>query len=313
MQQQKNDFDLQSMTGFVDQDKGHRFGNFGKYYDFHAPQKRIDCLGSRGLRALLPKRMQDNTMTMCDVGSNSGDLTLALCHELALLLRVNDNVCALGIELDPGLVLRSSGKVTLNRLNDIDCVASCESEQLNDNDQAVESEQLHNNDCAASSSQVDDGAKCQLRFSVGDASLPVDDVQSAWHHMDAWLAEHGTDRFDVVTLFSMTMWVHVNHGDAGLERLVAEAVKRARVLLVEPQPLKCYKSARRRLNRLKRPPLPAFDAAQPSITIAEPSTPERTIDRMIRKHIGENARAPQTFGPTEWSRSLSIYQVVECK
>lgn len=54
----------------------------------------------------------------------------------------------------------------------------------------------------------------------------------------------------IVSLFSVTMWVHLNHGDEGLAHLLQTVSRWADVLILEPQPWKCYSTAARRLRRM---------------------------------------------------------------
>jgi 7SK snRNA methylphosphate capping enzyme len=54
-------------------------------------------------------------------------------------------------------------------------------------------------------------------------------------------------RFDVISLFSVTKWIHLRHGDAGLAGLLANCavlLREGGVLLVEPQPWKSYRKRR---------------------------------------------------------------------
>lgn len=48
-------------------------------------------------------------------------------------------------------------------------------------------------------------------------------------------------KFDLVTCFSVTMWIHLNHGDDGLWRFLGTVSDMTEHLLVEPQPWKCYR------------------------------------------------------------------------
>ena len=60
-----------------------------------------------------------------------------------------------------------------------------------------------------------------------------------------YLSRFNKTKFDLVTVFSVTMWVHLNLGDRGLEELVTRLVAVAACVLVEPQPWKCYQTAAR--------------------------------------------------------------------
>lgn len=47
--------------------------------------------------------------------------------------------------------------------------------------------------------------------------------------------------FDLVTCFSVTMWIHLNHGDDGLWKFLDRVSDMTEHLIVEPQPWKCYR------------------------------------------------------------------------
>jgi SAM-dependent methyltransferase len=64
-----------------------------------------------------------------------------------------------------------------------------------------------------------------------------------------YLARLNKTRFDVVFCFSITMWVHLNHGDEGLEEFLRKACDLAEMIVIEPQPWRCYRKAARRLRR----------------------------------------------------------------
>lgn len=61
----------------------------------------------------------------------------------------------------------------------------------------------------------------------------------------------GRSRFDVVFCFSITMWIHLNHGDEGLEAFLRRACSLAEAIVIEPQEWRSYRNASRRLRRLK--------------------------------------------------------------
>jgi len=68
--------------------------------------------------------------------------------------------------------------------------------------------------------------------------------------LEEYLASQDRTKFDLVSLFSVTMWVHINHGDDGLKELVRRVSAMARFVLLEPQPWKCYQTAARRMRKL---------------------------------------------------------------
>ena len=97
--------------------------------------------------------------------------------------------------------------------------------------------------------------RAKTQFSVDDRlefrTLDLMSESSA-DELRSYLRSCGDERpvFDLVTVFSVTMWIHINHGDEGLRELVRRLVDTARFVLVEPQPWKCYQTAARRMRKL---------------------------------------------------------------
>lgn len=74
--------------------------------------------------------------------------------------------------------------------------------------------------------------------------------------LKTYLARLHKTRFDVVFCFSITMWIHLNHGDDGLEKFLQRACDLAEMIVIEPQLWKCYRAASRRLRRTKSEDFP---------------------------------------------------------
>jgi SAM-dependent methyltransferase len=113
---------------------------------------------------------------------------------------------------------------------------------------------------------------------------------------------HYTGKLNFVSIFSVTMWVHLNHGDAGLrlffDRACALLASKG-VILVEPQSWRSYKTARKRALKLQLPE-PKYWA---TITLKRP---EQDIDDICLKRFS----SVLYLGKEMWSRSLSIYSNV---
>lgn len=56
-------------------------------------------------------------------------------------------------------------------------------------------------------------------------------------------------KFKVSFCFSITMWIHLNHGDDGLKKFLRYIAGISEVLVIEPQPWKCYKTAVKRMKQ----------------------------------------------------------------
>jgi hypothetical protein len=64
-----------------------------------------------------------------------------------------------------------------------------------------------------------------------------------------YLKQQNRNYFDVIFCFSVTMWIHLNHGDEGLKEFLISVSMQTNMVVIEPQPWKCYKSAVRRMKR----------------------------------------------------------------
>lgn len=86
--------------------------------------------------------------------------------------------------------------------------------------------------------QLIDKARCRYpdcRFSCCD--FMVDDVSG---------------NYDIVLCFGTTMWIHLNYGDNGLKDFIQSLCNKAKLsLVIEPQNWRSYKTAKRRLRKVK--------------------------------------------------------------
>ncbi|NXM91723.1 BN3D2 methyltransferase, partial [Oenanthe oenanthe] len=87
---------------------------------------------------------------------------------------------------------------------------------------------------------------------ISFAALDIMDGAAREALLGPFLRRFGRSRFDLAFCMSVTMWVHLRHGDGGLRALLALLASLSRVLLLEPQPWRCYRAAARRLRRLGR-------------------------------------------------------------
>ena len=72
----------------------------------------------------------------------------------------------------------------------------------------------------------------------------VCDVSNMLQHQacyESFLPSNSTNntiRFDLTTVFSTTMWIHLHSGDEGLANFIERVCKHTTLLLIEPQPSK---------------------------------------------------------------------------
>lgn len=113
-----------------------------------------------------------------------------------------------------------------------------------------------------------------------------------------YLEKQNKRRFDAVFCLSITMWIHLNHGDDGLMRFLDRVHALSHMLVIEPQPWRCYQRAVRRMKRANDT-FPLF--AQLQLT--------RTIEYDIRRHLKETCGLEIIYEsiPTKWNRKICFY------
>lgn len=112
----------------------------------------------------------------------------------------------------------------------------------------------------------------------------------------------GRCTFNAVFCMSLTMWIHLNHGDAGLADFLRTVSALAALLVIEPQPWKCYGTAVRRQRRAAAgggAPFERFAGLQWRQDI------EQQIDTYLVE-VCERRRVYRT-GPTKWDRRIALY------
>ncbi|XP_033176854.1 probable RNA methyltransferase CG11342 [Bombus impatiens] len=118
--------------------------------------------------------------------------------------------------------------------------------------------------------------------------------------LDEYLRRLEKSRFDVVFCFSVTMWIHLNHGDQGLMEFLQKACSITNMIVIEPQLWKCYRNASRRLRRSKGEDFPLLK------TLKLTGDPVAHIERILTEFC--NFRRVTVTKNNEWKRSLLIYK-----
>ncbi|XP_061893936.1 pre-miRNA 5'-monophosphate methyltransferase [Entelurus aequoreus] len=118
------------------------------------------------------------------------------------------------------------------------------------------------------------------------------------------LREHlrlrGCAHFHLTLCLAVTMWVHLNHGDAGLLRLLSRLAELSQLVLLEAQPWKCYRSAARRLRKLGRSDFEHFKELKMRGDMSEHA----------RRHLVGTCdmELVRSFGRTAWDRKLLLFK-----
>ncbi|CAD1476737.1 unnamed protein product, partial [Heterotrigona itama] len=221
-----------------------RHGNFMNYYQFHPAEERVRQLPCGVWRSAHP----DRKYVGLDVGCNAGDLTFVLYDFLESSLSAEE-ICLLGIDLDPILIERAKGRNPQPGRIDFEC----------------------------------------LDFLAEDRNRTLDE----------YLHRLGRSRFDVVFCFSITMWIHLNHGDEGLAEFLRIACSVTDMIVIEPQLWRCYRNASRRLRRSKGEDFPLLR------TLRLTGDPAAHIERILTESC--NFRRITVTENNEWKRRLLIY------
>lgn len=138
----------------------------------------------------------------------------------------------------------------------------------------------------------------EVKFETLNVVTQTEDRDRLWSR---YLESHGgRKRFDVAFCFSTTMWVHLNHGDPGLETLLTCLATWADHVVIEPQPWKCYRNAARRLRRAQRPPFPFFES------LVHRSDVHDHINDIFLNRLDMELHAH--LGHSEWQRPVLWYR-----
>ncbi|XP_072259398.1 RNA 5'-monophosphate methyltransferase isoform X2 [Pyxicephalus adspersus] len=135
--------------------------------------------------------------------------------------------------------------------------------------------------------------------SITFSSLDIMDPSSL-DVLQHFLEKFGEARFDIGFCMSITMWIHLNHGDHGLVEFLKKLTTLCEYLLVEPQPWKCYRSAARRLRKLGRQDFDHFH------TLAIRGDMTEQISNILTRDC--SSELVHRFGNTSWDRSLLLFK-----
>ncbi|KAJ7999410.1 hypothetical protein DPEC_G00194130 [Dallia pectoralis] len=133
--------------------------------------------------------------------------------------------------------------------------------------------------------------------------LDITEDSSLQTQLEVYLSQHARSHFHLTLCLAVTMWVHLNHGDSALLRLLSRLASISHHLLLEAQPWKCYRSAARRLRKLGRSDFDHFKALAIRGDVAEHAREH------LEKHCG--MVLIRCFGSTTWDRRLLLFRRTE--
>lgn len=116
-------------------------------------------------------------------------------------------------------------------------------------------------------------------------------------HLKSFAKSH----FDVVCCFSITMWIHLNNGDHGLQRFLDLMTQFSEILIIEPQSWKCYQNAVRRMKRA---------GAENTFPLYQSLRIRNTVENFIKDYLKNEKHLEMLFesDPTKWKRTICLYR-----
>ncbi|XP_072927124.1 pre-miRNA 5'-monophosphate methyltransferase [Hemitrygon akajei] len=131
-------------------------------------------------------------------------------------------------------------------------------------------------------------------------TLDIMDPASREAVLKPYLDKWHCDSFDICFCMSVTMWIHLHHGDKGLLDFLLCVSGLCKTLLIEPQPWKCYRAAARRLRKLGDSKFDHFKTLSIKGDVAE----------KIQQFLITNCSMElvHCFGNTNWNRSLLLFK-----
>ncbi|XP_061443569.1 RNA 5'-monophosphate methyltransferase [Rhineura floridana] len=139
--------------------------------------------------------------------------------------------------------------------------------------------------------------------SICYATLNIMDPNARETLLSSYLTRFGRSTFDICFCMSVTMWIHLNHGDSGLVMFLSCLASKCTYLLLEPQPWKCYRAAARRLRKLGRHDFDHFRSLTINGNMADRITQILTTDCAME--------LVSCFGSTNWDRRLLLFKSKE--
>lgn len=132
-------------------------------------------------------------------------------------------------------------------------------------------------------------------MNIMDNSHKDEDNQNKFQN---YYQKYNKMKFDAIFCLSLTMWIHLNNGDNGLKEFLKKVSNLCQLMIVEPQPWKCYLTAVKRLRKANET-FPEFDKL----------IWRQSIELDIDKYLRNECRLTQIFEtiPTKWNRKILFY------
>lgn len=117
-----------------------------------------------------------------------------------------------------------------------------------------------------------------------------------------YFGQYNKTKFDAVFCLSLTMWIHLNNGDVGLQEFLRKISNIGKLLIVEPQPWKCYLTAVKRLRK-----------GNEKFSEFKNIKWRQSIECNIEEYLSNDCEMTKIFEtvPTKWKRKILFYVKTE--
>ena len=95
---------------------------------------------------------------------------------------------------------------------------------------------------------------------------------------------------------------HKNHGDEGMDAFFRKISRLSDLVLLEPQPWKCYRTAARRMRKLGQPEFEHLKVLEETIEGAG----TRVEEHLLKMCLKYGLRPVEQYGETDWKRKLVL-------
>ena len=147
---------------------------------------------------------------------------------------------------------------------------------------------------AAAAAPAADGAATDATTAATIASLTLSPAATVSSSASAAVV---AAPLDLVCCYSITLWIHLHHGDCGLRHFLSSLCALSSNVILEPQPWSCYRTARERWRRKGKPDPPKMKELQWRSDVET-----RIIEFVTGPHVGMRLKAE--LGSTKWNRRV---------
>lgn len=148
----------------------------------------------------------------------------------------------------------------------------------------------------------EDEANIYTKNSIQFLTLNMMDADHIDEIFETYLKRLNKSTFDILFCFSVTMWIHLNHGDRGLEYFLRTTKKWCNYLVLEPQPWKCYRTASRRMRRSQQPEFEHLEQIS--------CKSEKLLPYIINQCEKAGFETIYQFGETNWKRKIILFKSI---